>query len=169
MRFRFLDIPKLVFQTLRTNYSVRNDYNNPNAPHKTTYIYRFCLSVCDVFKEYLENYYIVRWKGKLLAACTPTYGQIERVLTEIYDYQILITPSNSSLSNSFWYGNPTPKIYLYTSNTPPRYLGTTANYSAAPIINIPSDLANDSDLYAEFIADLNTLVPFYINYNINIY
>lgn len=171
MRFRYINIPKLVFQLLRGNYATRIDYDPVEQPQRTTNLYRLLLACLYPFKESIKAYYPIRSKWYMLAACTPTYGQIERVLNYWYDYDngITITPSRASAIGSMWYSGPDPKVYLYTSATPPVYLGRGGNYTEAPIVNIPIALFNDTQVYNQFIADLNVLTPFYLTYTIKTY
>lgn len=168
MRFRYIDIPKLVLQLLRPNYSVRRDHSYTEQPFWTTIIYRYCLSLLMVLHDYLYNYYMVRSKWYMMAACTPTYGQIEGVLRYWYGEwgQISITPSVASIWRSMWYDSPTPPVYLYNTPTPKVYLGQGGTITEQPIITIPAALYNNSEAYNQFIADVNTLFPFYIKYTI---
>lgn len=168
MRFRYIDIPKLVLQLLRPNYSVRRDHSYTEQPFWTTIIYRYCLSLLMVLHDYLYNYYMVRSKWYMMAACTPIYGQIEGVLRYWYGEwgQISITPSGASIWRSMWYDSPTPPVYLYNTPTPKVYLGQGGTITEQPIITIPAALYNNSEAYNQFVADVNTLFPFYIKYTI---
>lgn len=167
MRFRLIDIPKFVFQTLRGNYSVRGDYQLPTQPQITTFLYRVCLAICYVIRGELHEYYRFRGKWFMLAACTPTYGQISRVLSYLYGYNITITSSKATLFENMLYAEDTPQVFWYAEDTPAVYLGGGGNYTEAPIVNVPSALYN-SPHYAQFIADLNLLTPFFITYTINV-
>ena len=47
MRFRYIDIPKLVLQLLRPNYSVRRDHSYTEQPFWTPILYRWCcMTIC---------------------------------------------------------------------------------------------------------------------------
>jgi hypothetical protein len=168
MRFRYIDIPKLVLQLLRPNYSVRRDHSYTEQPFWTTIIYRYCLSLLMVLHDYLYNYYMVRSKWYMMATCTPTYGQIEGVLRYWYGEwgRISITPSGASIWRSMWYDSPNPPVCLYDTPTPKVYLGQGGTITEQPIIAIPAALYNNSEAYNQFIADVNTLFPFYIKYTI---
>lgn len=168
MRFRYIDIPKLVLQLLRPNYSIRRDRYYPTQPYITTIIYRYCLACLMPLHTYLKEYYKVRSKWYMFAACTPTYGQIERVLKYWYGSygDITITPSGASIWKSMWYAESTPKVYLYNTGQPPVFLGQGGTITESPIINIPAALNNDKAALNQFIADVNVLFPFYINYTI---
>ena len=170
MRFRYIDTAKLVFQLLRGNYAVRADYDPVGQPQRTTHLFRFCLACLFTLDARLKDYYTVRSKWYMLAACTPTYGQIARVLNYWYGQygEITIAQSKAVLGASYLYWENEPPQYYYAEPTPPKYLGRGGNYTEEPTVNIPSSLANDSTLYEQFIADLNVLVPFYLTYNINI-
>lgn len=167
MRFRYINIPKLLLQTLRGNYATRYDYDEMTQPTRISYIFKICLALSYVLKNGLDSYYAFRSKWYMLASCTPTYGQIERVMSTIYSYDISITRSQASIEDSYWYMEEQPKRYLYTSGNPPVYMGRGGNYTEIPIINIPYELSVSSE-YAQFIADLNMIVPFFIPYTINI-
>lgn len=64
------------------------------------------------------------------------------------------------------YDSPTPPVYLYGTPTPKVYLGQGGTITEQPIITIPAALYNNSEAYNQFIADVNTLFPFYIKYTI---
>lgn len=170
MRFRYINIPKLVLQLLRGNYSVRHDYDAQTQPQITTNLYRYCLACVSNFQQYLQSYYENRSKYYMYAVCTPVYGQIERVLNYWYGTfgNITITPSSAETGVSYWYAEDTPKKYLFEGDTPPVYLGFGGNYTEKPIVNVPKALADLPEVYSQFIADVNLLLPFYITYSVNI-
>ncbi len=161
MKFRYIDIPKFVLQTLRGNYSVTND----EVP-KLNLLYRICLAICFALNGTLKDYYAFRSRWYMLAACTPTYGQIGRVLSYLYGQNIYLTPTAAVDDTSYLYLMPTPPRYWYTDGTTPVYLGQGGNYTEMPTIHIPYILAHDAERYEQLIADLNFLTPFYINYQI---
>jgi hypothetical protein len=105
----------------------------------------------------------------MLAACTPTYGQIERVLSYLYGYNIIIEQSSANLYGTLLYKEDTPKKYMYVADTPAVYWGFGGNYSEAPTVKIPTELRDDPVLYPQFIADLNILTPFFVNYILKTY
>lgn len=171
MKFRYIDTPRLIFQLLRSNYAVRTDTKAPEQPRYLTYLYRLCLALVWPLDAILKNYYKVRSKWYMLTACYPSYGQAMRVIDYWYpDWagQITIEPSQATITNSYWYAEPTPPVYLYAEATPPVYLGRGVNYSEAPIVNIPQALVNDTETYNQLIRDLDILFPFYVPYAINI-
>lgn len=165
MRFRYISIAKLVFQLLRGNYALRSDYDAEKQPQRTTFLYRLCLAMCYVISGDLQRYYETRSKWYMLVSCTPSYGQIARVLTYWYGYNITITPSVTQTKQSYWYdalkskeeGQP----YLYDDGEHPVYMGLSGN-ATEPIVNIPEVLYNNPIAMAQFRADLSVLVPFYI-------
>lgn len=164
MRFRYISIAKLVFQLLRGNYALRSDYEPETQPQRTTFLYRLCLAICYVFSGDLQRYYETRSRWYMLVSCTPSYGQIERVLTYLYGYNITVTPSTTQTHQSYWYAQPQPKEiqpYLRDGSDHPVYLGASSN-ATEPIINIPTALYNNPVAMAQFRADLSVLVPFYI-------
>lgn len=169
MRFRYFNIPKLVFQLLRPNYSVRYDYDPDTQPNLLNNLYRLCLAICYVIESDLQEYYSYRIRWYMLVSCDPTYGSVEYVLNYLWDYnsQITITPSSVVDTTSYLYTEDTPAVYLYTEDQPEVYWGMGREYSGNPIVNIPAALANSPD-YQQFIAELNLLFPFYIPYTINI-
>lgn len=166
MRFRYIDIPRLVFQFVRSNFATRSDYDAETQPIRTTYIYRLCLCICFLFRGNLKDYYRTRSKQYMIAACTPTYGQIERVLNYWYNSyggEIYWTRSQASVEESYLYTEANPPVYFYRGDTPPVYLGRGGNYTEMPIIHIPQALYTSTD-YSQFIADLNLLLPFWVSY-----
>lgn len=170
MKFRYINIPKLVWQLLRTNFLERWDYAPEQGQNqRTTNLYRICLAICYAIAPDWKRYMRTRSKQYMLAACTPTYGQIQRVLNYWYADEygpISITQSMAVTTNSYLYEESEPARYLYMEAEPPVFWGRGGNYTEAPTVNIPQALADNPDDYRQFIADLNLLIPFYLTYNI---
>lgn len=172
MRFRYINLLRLAFQLLRSNYALRYDYDpEQGRTQLTTFLYRVCLAMVYPFKKNLIELYRIRSKQYMLAACTPTQGQIERVLNKLYDYdtEIQIIGGSSAVTRSYLYTKNQPAVYLYTADNPSVYWGTWTNYSSLPVIRIPQSLKDDEVRYEQFIADLNKLIPFYLEYVIQPY
>lgn len=166
MRFRFLNVPRIIFQILRSNYAVRSDYDPEMQPMALNYMYKFCLALIWPLKPRLDAFYEMRERWYILCACSPTYGQIERVLNSLWEYQnneITITPSSAELAESYLYDTDTPAEYWYAEDTPAVYLGRGGVFSEVPIVNVPSALYN-SPQYEQFLQELRFLVPFYIGF-----
>lgn len=172
MRFRYINLLRLTFQLLRSNYALRNDYDpEQGRTQLTTFLYRACLAMVYPFKKNLVELYRIRAKQYMLAVCTPTRGQIERVLNKLYDYydEITIASGSQDVSRSYLYTANNPGVYLYTGDDPAVYWGIWTNYSSLPVIRIPQELKDDEVRYELFIADLNKLIPFYVEYVIQPY
>ena len=170
MRFRYIDIPKLVYELLRGNMALRRDYDEQTQPELINNLYRVCLALVWCLNEDLRAYYRMRCKWYMLAHCTPTYGQIERVLNYWYgDFgPIYVHPSEASVYNSYWYAEADPSRLLYWGEYPQVFLGRGGNYTEAPIVEIPAALQANSEVYEQFIADLNILTPFFVDYTIQV-
>lgn len=171
MKFRYIDIPKLVFQVLRSNYAVRYDYDENEQPQATSNIYRLCLAMCVILTDQLQSYYRTREKAYILSVCTPVYNQTAAVLNYLFGYndEIYITPSGAQADGSYLYMEDEPATYLYTEDEPQVFWGQIGTYTESPIINIPLELQQNTVKYNQFIADLNTLFPFYLPYTIRTY
>lgn len=171
MRFRYIDLSRLILQTMRPNYALRHDFDPVTQPLRTNTLFRYILAILWPLYSMLRGYYQYRCKWYMFAACTPTYGQIERVMDYWYGSYgaITITPSVATTSYPMWYEEAQPPKYLREEDEPPVFFGEGGNYAEAPIVNIPSSIFNDKEVYNSFIADLNVLVPFYITYTIKVY
>lgn len=170
MRFRYIFFVPLVFDLLRRNYSLRTDYEENVQPMATNFLFRYIASLVSPLIKPMQDYYKVRSKQYMIAACTPTYTQIERVLNYWYNYnnKITIIPSRVYSQPSYLYVQATPPSFLYDSAEPAKYWGKGGNYSEKPIVNVPKELYNNADEYAQFIADLNLLTPFFVPYTIKL-
>lgn len=168
MRFRYINIQKMVFQLIRPDFALRYDYDPVNQRNRINYFTRIILAICYTLNGSLIQYYRHRTKWYMIAACTPTYGQIQRVLQYLYGMEygdISITPSGAQLANSYLYKEDTPAKYLYTTDEPQIFWGQLGNVTEVPIVRLPQALV-DSDDYEDFISTLNLLFPFHISYTL---
>lgn len=166
MRFRYIFIPKLVAQLLRGNYLTRYDYNANEQPMRVTYLYKICLAICYCIQRELRHYYQHRSRWYMIASCIPSYANIQSVISYLYNTDITITPSGAQGVGSYWYSEDEPKRYVYAEDDPQVFVGTAGTFSEVAIINVSQSLIDNTELYSEFIADLNLLFPFFLSYTI---
>lgn len=169
MRFRYIHIPRLLFQILRPNYALKDSAFSVGDGEYTNGLYRLLLSILWTLQSALLGYYEYRLRWYMIAACEPTYGHIERVLQVLYGEGIYINRASINIQDSYLYDSTNPAQYLYSASSPEVYWGTVGVYDTLPIIMIPQSLMDDSRLYNKFIQDLNTIIPFYLNYVIETY
>lgn len=163
---RKLSIPWLLFHILRPQYALNRD-----AEPKLNVLYKFllcCLSPLlpeiEAYEEWCKKYYA-------LAANDGSCISIQAYLNAYYGEFGQITVATAPAFNTFMYpysdgaalattmhpysADMSKAVYFYQ-------YGSTAN---APIVTIPAELQSDES-YEDFVADLNALVPYGIQYSI---
>ena len=154
---RIVDIPKLVWQVLRPNYAVTEGVVKPDSTYTLptmTRLYKFILAclfilvpVWDIFDAARRKMYAVAASGygaaQVMAYLNDKYGMYGEIDVSIEDDNLYFFPQNE-----------TP-VYLYsTGNKPMLYQSN----SFRVMLNIPAQLAADSSIYPQFVADINSLI-----------
>lgn len=87
-RFRTLDLPKLIFESVRNDLSVTKLYYDSLGNlqgGKISIFYKFCLACVYVLKPSWDIFDTFRNKYQLVAQCNWTYAQLTNVLNYLYD------------------------------------------------------------------------------------
>ena len=101
-----------------------------------------------------------------------TYGSAVKYLQDTYSSDIQFEYLGAN--NTVWLAtdDASNQVWLtYDTSVAPTFLPptvTSVNGINILVINVPQSLADDSALYAQFIADLNTLILDGITYKINV-
>lgn len=168
---RTLDIIRLVFDILRPTYSLTVDANGND---KLNVVYRY-LATC--FKPILAletEYETLATKYYALADNNGTVISIQAYLNHYYGSYGTITITNAPVFETFLYpyidatGTGAQIMNPYGEGEPIILYnyGSTAN---SPLVSIPLALQQDTTTYENFIADLNAMVYYGIQYAITTY
>lgn len=173
MKFRNIEIFRLVFQILRSNYSIARRVENGSTILSLNVLYRYLVCCLYDIKAMFTAYDAMRRKNYMIASCSPVNGQANNVLNELFgEYGTINVTLTTYQAFYLWDVASTTeenKVYMYTSDTnQPIYLGWPGAASNITIIEVPQNLVDDADAYSEFIAVLRALVPYGVNYTIQV-
>lgn len=163
--FREIDIRKLTMLFMRQYWSI-------TASLTLSVAYKLVYCCLTPLKTPLANFVAFRAKQKLLAMMPWTYGSAVKYLQDTYSSDIQFEYLGAN--NTVWLAtdDASNQVWLtYDTSVAPTFLPSTVtsvNGINILVINVPQSLADDSALYAQFIADLNTLILDGITYKINV-
>lgn len=144
-RYRSLDIPKMLYETLRAYYSV-------NSAGKVNWLYKYCACLIQPLIAPLQQYETQRIVNGLIANSKFQIGQLTNVLNYLYDStlnRIFITQGfyDQTVARNF---NEAPILFARNFGETPiafaRNFGDTPRYVGV-IIHVPAS-ANLSQLTA---------------------
>ena len=142
---RKIDIPKLVLQLLRPNYSITNGYTDAAGTYHAPVLnklYRFILCLLYPLKPHLDEWDSMRQKAYAIASCQYGRKQVLAILNKYYSSYGPISLGSINTSSVYLY-NTTDNIpvlfYCWKSNTANTYIYTQqlswegeASYYQAP-------------------------------------
>lgn len=142
MKFRIIDIPILIFQVLRPNYSLKKGNINTEYNPVFNRIYKFLFCCLYYLKQYIDDFENKRKKYLMIAACQPCVSQISNVLNKLYGTFGPIRIENQDLNEIYWFpDNSFSPIYIPTNDTDlPYYLGFAGVNANDSTIFIPNKL-----------------------------
>lgn len=163
---RHLSIPWLLFNILRPQYALNHD---PSPQLNILYKFLFCC--LSPLIPHIESYEQRCKKYYALASNDGSCISIEAYLNAYYGDFGLITVATSPVFSTFMFPFTSDMslgtlMFPYSADMSKGVVfyqyGSTAN---APVVTIPAGLKN-ADVYPDFIADLNALVAYGIQYSI---
>jgi hypothetical protein len=173
MKFRAIDIPKVVYQILRSNYAIRRDMRNGAPVLSLNNLYKFIVCCLYDIKTYFGAYDTERRRNYMIASCMPIQGQGTFVLNHLYGEHGVIEIGQPSFQSIYFYDRDSStsanQIYMYTDDqNKPVYLGYEGASANTFIVTIPQALADDAEMYSDFVATLNSIVMYGLKYEIQI-
>ena len=160
--FRETDIRKLTMLYLRQYWSVTKSLTLSVA-------YRLVYCSLTPLHTPLADLFAFRLKQKLLALIPWTYGSALKYLRDHYSEQIDFEYLGANETVWLAPDDASNDVWLTSTTADPVYL--TPNLESVSginilIIRVPQSLMDDSALYSQFLADLNTLILDGITYKI---
>lgn len=173
---RHVDLIKVVFYLLRVSYGLWNKIA-PAMPFNV--IYRYLLGCIYPLISKVADYEQKSIKNFALASNDGTYISMQAYLDYYYGsgagFENPIVIDIDRVFNTYFHPyaatNPTPtEMYPYTETSPqPLMLYNYGSVINAPTIKIPIELEQDTDLYNDFVADVNALILYSLQYTIETY
>ena len=169
MRFRIINIPRLVFQLLRSNYAIANKTENNVTYLFLNRLYKFIVCCLYDLTENLNHYFLLRQRYFMIASCIQVRGQVIAVLNHLYGQYGLIQFGDESFQDFYLYDATAgaPPVYFHTDN--PVYLGFAGAAANKFTVLIPIELKNNTEVYSDFIADINAIIMYGLTYEIKTY
>ena len=165
---RHIYIPRLLFEILRAQYALDN---NPFG-RRLNLLYRFLFACLSPINNRNATYEVHNAKYFALASNDGSVISIQSYLNAYYGTYGRITLGSAPAFDVIMYdydGQTEHAVDMYDYDGQTEHATTIYNYGSvinSPSVTIPEGLKNDTTLYEDFIADLNALTAYGIQYAI---
>lgn len=104
MRFRAVDIPRLVLEVLRPNYSIRKDEDSEgNIVFSMSFLYQYILCLVYTFVIYWRGFDELRAREYMVASTLPIKGNMENVLNKLFEQYGSDIEVNTVVTDNLWF------------------------------------------------------------------
>lgn len=168
MNLRHIYIPRLLFEIMRAQYALDN---NPSG-RRLNLLYRFLFACLSPINNAISDYESQCAKYFALASNDGSCISIQSYMNQYYGQYGAITIGATPVFDTIMWdydGQDDHSVVMYDYSADQSEAVTIYNYgstSNTPSIYIPAGLKNDTARYEDFIADLNALTAYGIQYAI---